>query len=238
MNQRNIRLTSEFADHDHAPVLALTIVDASTTASFESINSSSLVLVGVRDPETNSTHPNVLSVPTKRVPNGVLGAIEVEILQENSVGTSTTYILNELDPDQRTNGHNSLFFAVKSILAEKLGVAEQIELGNVRFETRLEAMVVGTVKHPDFEEKTCMYNASVLLTGASLVPDKTSSYRSLIWTPSENFIRAAESKDLTEVSHELNPFEFCIHGLCIMSSFNVLAFRFGRQPYPFDEQEI
>lgn len=238
MGQIEPVLINELLDSSYAPVLALTVLNAVETPRFEEINRSSSILVGVRDPETNSTHPNVLSVPTKRVPEDVLGRIEVEIIKEDSVGASNTYILKELDPDPRANGHNNLFFAVKSILAEKLGLSEQLELGEVSFRTRLEAIVLGTVRHPEFEEKTCMYNAVVLLSGASHVPDYTSSYRSLIWCPVDKFIRAAETKDLTAISIELSPFEYCMHGLCVMSSFNVLSARCGGRPYPFDEQEL
>jgi len=230
-----IRLAGELAGEDHAPVLALTLIDARSAGRNGTIEKSSSLLVGVRDPETNITHPNVVSVPTKRIPKCILDGFLVEMLRKSSPGASTTYIVREIQPDPRANGHSKLFFAVKSILAEKLGLAEQLERGEVSFATRLEAIVVGTVKHLEFEEKTCMFNASVFIQGADHIPSKTSSYRSLIWTPISSFMLAAEHKDLTKISPNLNPFEYCIHGLCIMSSFEFLTSVLGGKPYPFDK---
>ena len=74
MSHGKVILTGDLAGSGHASVLALTIVDARTTSDFEGIDRSSLILVGVRDPATNDSHPNVLSVPTKRVPDAVLNS--------------------------------------------------------------------------------------------------------------------------------------------------------------------
>lgn len=231
-------LISEFADALYSPVLALTIIDdCSVSRPFE-FNAASKILLGVRDPENNDTHPNVVSVPTKRIPFDVFAGIDVKITHEVKKEFSKTYLLSESNPDPRENGHSHLNFAVKSILAEKLGLADQMETKTVSFKARLGGVVFGTVKHEEFKEKTCMYNALVMLSGCSHVPPRTASYRSLLWTPVQNFIHAAAEKDLNAISEELNPFEFCIHGLCVMSSFNVLTAVIGGEFYPFEPTEL
>jgi hypothetical protein len=53
-----------------APVLALTLVDGGSLSPAGKVTIDSRVLLAVRDPETNETHPGVVSVPTQRIPQG------------------------------------------------------------------------------------------------------------------------------------------------------------------------
>jgi hypothetical protein len=161
--------------------------------------------------------------------------MDVQILKTINSGGVLTQLIQETEPDVRSNGHNPLHFVVRSLLSEKLGLSEQIESRKITFDSRLRAMALGTVTHPDHDEKTCMYNIFVSLSGNIHIPASTSSYRRLMWASVNDFIASAATKDLTRISTDLSPFEYCIHGLCVLSTYNLLTSAVGGLAYPFTQ---
>jgi len=119
-------------------VLTLTIVDASTLVNGQ-ITNDSLVLCCVRNHQVNQTHPDVVSVPTQRIP---------EILAKDILSTSTkigcqddTILWKQrFTSNKNTNGHNSIIYCVESLLSRKLGITAELEKDEIEFE----AAVVGT----------------------------------------------------------------------------------------------
>ncbi len=235
-----------------APVIALTILDATTLGPDGSIRDDSRLLLGVRDPRTHATHPDVVSVPTQRIPPEVLAAIQArsqatlhpaldlpfpERLQE-------ALILEAEGIDSRTTrGHDPFVYAVESLLSRKLGLAEALEQGAVSFTAFPGALLDGSVLYKDrgpefeipgekvtlegqvyFRERNAMVNVVVKLAGASAVPEKTSSYRALRWIGVADFLRLAATRD-HKILFSLfgtDAFGLCIHGLCILSAYSFL----------------
>ena len=56
----------------------------------------------------------------------------------------------------------------------------------------------------------------------NLFPTKTPAYSHLIWTNVDSFIEAANSRNPARLHLNLNPFEYCIHGLCISTTCSLL----------------
>jgi hypothetical protein len=139
-------------------VLTLTIMD----------ESEEVVLVGVRKPETNRTHPNVISTPTMRVPNMSVDAILCgcsyfvdvpvdlklpERIQRAQYIEEPCEINNEdfVDYDYPGQGvhpsypNDHLRYMVKNLLVQKLGQADNIETDTVQFKAWPRALLTGNV---------------------------------------------------------------------------------------------
>jgi hypothetical protein len=214
-------------------VLALTIIDGSTI-HLGRIDEETKVLLAVRNPNTNSTHPNVISVPTQRIPQSMLENLISSTPVHHQDQQSGTMILGgDIFDANTTNGSNALIFGVESLLSRKLGLADYLENNKVRFVVRLAGVVTGVVTHPDHSENTSMINAVVIITeGAQFFPTSSASYSHIIWTNVSTFFKTAAEKNSLLLSSDLSPFEYCIHGLCIMSAYNVIAHSLGTDFYP------
>jgi hypothetical protein len=128
-----------------------------------------------------------------------------------------------------------LIYLVNSLLCGKLGVSDPLEHKAIAYTAFLRALVLGTVKHPDHDEYTAMLNAVVVVNeGASLFPSSTASYSHMIWCPVDRFFETARQKDPLLLHDTLTPIQYCIHGLCIKSAFNVLAGYTDAPFYPYE----
>ena len=217
-----------------SPVLALTIIDGQSLENGK-LSKDTRLLLAVRNPDTNSTHPNVISVPTQRIPhltsNELIKSTKKEYHDKSS---STTIFASQINRDDSIPGHDSLIFAVESLLSRKLGLSEFLEYEKIRYSVLLRALVTGTVKHPNHSEKTLMLNAVVIIhSGAALFPDSTASYSYIQWTNVQTFIKTASEKDPLYFNPILSPIDYCIHGLCIMSTYNIVAHSLGIDFYPY-----
>src|SRR5262249_11670546 len=94
---------------EYLPVLSVVLVDRR--------NDGQGVLVGIRNEAVNVNHPNVVSVPTMRLPVPLAASI-VEQVEHNELPSSL------LRPGI---AHDPLGYALWSLLAAKVGVAEAIE---------------------------------------------------------------------------------------------------------------
>jgi hypothetical protein len=238
LRRRRLDVTVDSNQSAPATVLALTILKANTLGLGGIVNGNSELLLAVRDPATNRSHPSVVSVPTQRIPPKLLYSLLNTAEKTETVDSSTQLLSAQACTNLRQSGHAELILLVNSLLALKLGVSEFLERKLIGYTAYIRALVTGTVVHPEYAEPTAMLNAVVLIeSGADLFPTRTASYSHLMWRPVDVFIKTAREKNPLLLDVTLNPVQYCIHGMCIKSSFNVIATEIGCAPYPFDPYE-
>ncbi|WP_424978726.1 hypothetical protein [Leisingera sp. S232] len=212
-------------------VLALTIVKSKQDLG-DGIAASDDVLICVRNEDINETHPNVISVPTQRIPAVLAEKIIAAGAEEGSSGSTTIY-RGQAASSKSANGHSEIIYAVESLLAGKLGLADAIERGDFSFTARLAGNQIGTANHPEFHgtdrpdhEDLQMMNIMVRVDrGAELLGEPTVSYDHVKWVSIDKFRTMwSNGKQPTDVGFTgEESFRLCIHGLCISSSADVLA---------------
>lgn len=213
-----------------SPVLSLIIVDGQTL-DLGRINDDTKILLVVRDKETNITHPNVISVPTQRIPHALYG----DILQSATVINNTdlrTYYAGNYVSNMTTNGHHPLVYAVESLLALKLNLADAVETDGCKFECRLCISQEGKAYHSNLpvrdgrEEYISMVSLLVSVReGIDLIPPNSASYSHIMWIKVKTFLETVKSRNPLVV--DLNPLEYCIRGLCIITAYEVIARELG-----------
>lgn len=160
------------------------------------------ILTGVRTPAANRTHPDVVSVPTLRVP---------EVVAEQWPGDGD--VLRE----------------VENLLARKLGVADALELGLISLAQRhfggwQGTSVIGEDEEGLRTEDLTMFNACVeVLSGSDLFPERTATYDPLRWARVADFLRMVRTREVAHLGVDLDPIQFCAYGLCLTSAERVLA---------------
>lgn len=135
-----------------APVISLTVQ-----------NKDDDVLVGVRDPKTNPTHPNVVSTPTMRLPKWLMDSIirrydkiPIERPGENfpeqideayKILSKYSLFTREEDTccDPYVGDVDPLVYAVEGLLARKLGLADKLILGKAAFIAKPTTLLKGKV---------------------------------------------------------------------------------------------
>ena len=193
---------------DFQPVLALTILRQTDRGP--------QILVGVRNPETNKTHQNVASVPTRRVRH------TVATRWLRSMRTRRPLSPSECDD---LGGEVSHTFSLK------LGLADAQERGRVRFEVKAFGAYQGVSvigERPEdgqpVTENLTMFNTVIALEhGHDLVPSDTASYRPLVWAGIDDFIEMAQSRDTGRLNAGLEDAFFCAYGLCLQTSVLMLG---------------
>lgn len=207
-----------------SPVLSLTIVDGTTLVGGQ-LDRTSKVLVVVRDEVSNPTHPNVVSVPTQRLPAPLYEAIVAgtEIVGDDQTGSVRYYAKKAVD-DARANGHDSLVYAVEALAARKLGLADALERGKVRLRSSLCSRVDGVAVYeaaegpPDYE-RISMLNVVVQVDGGTLeLPLRTDSYSLMAWSNVSSFLAGVQSRDASVISPTFDPIELCVHGVCLTAA--------------------
>ncbi len=198
-------------------VIALTILDLSAGGPFGPRAAEARILTVVRNPETNRTHPNTLSVPTQRIPESLLRDLTSRPPLD---AVESAFVSN-----RNISGHDAVIYATESLLASKLGLADALESGAVEFEAGVGVHSTAEVHYPGEgttageSELISMVNLIVLLRrGNELLPGHTFAYSSLNWVPWQRLGLAASEKDVTHLLPSLDPVEICIHGLCIATS--------------------
>lgn len=215
-----------------SPVVALALFD-SEGLSARPHGEMPLIQIVVRDPTTNRTHPNVVSVPTARVPKILFDALLQDVSVESRHGYTSLCSSRDLDSEDAT-GHNPVIFVVKSILAQKLGAGDALEAGLLAFRARVGALSFGESQYYNADEPTseliAMVTIVVTLTkGADVFPSQTASYSHLRWVSTNQFVKAVQNKDPSLVN--LHPIDLCIHGLCVSSTYDLIASKSGLKPF-------
>ena len=218
------------SETDRAPlssVVALSIVRGDIlTAAARSKEAE--ILLAVRHPGSNATHPNVVSVPTLRVPP-VLMRFLMDTLApvETRPDGGVFYRFPEIRSD-RDNGHHPLVFMAEALLAGKLGMAEHLEQGRLVFSSRLFSVTRGTAYYTTENpygrsESIAMGNMLVsVLKGFDLFPRENASY-SMIFPASLAALEQAKiTGDLSGMPVKLDPALHRIGGLCIESTLHVI----------------
>lgn len=154
------RLKKIFADAEHqpSPAIALTIATVERDAKQElysllgwnkkcKLDGKVTRFVSVmRRPKTNPTHPNILSSPTDRIPLGDLNAMLNEsTVQPLRAPCRSGYTFFEPCPvsSHAESGHHPVIYAVDSLLAKKMGVAEALEAGEFPYRAWVAAVLHG-----------------------------------------------------------------------------------------------
>lgn len=193
----------------YLPVLALTLLRPRSDGQCQ-------ILVGVRSPESNRTHPNVASVPTQRIKSSATARSWIQRLRRAG-GASLI-------------GRHDLRGEISYLFARKLGLADALEYGQVRFDAlKLSASqgksVIGeTPTGKPLTECLTMFNCSVLLReGADHIPPKTASYNPLVWAEVNDFVAMAATRDAGRLNAGLENSFACAYGLCLQTSRAMLA---------------
>jgi hypothetical protein len=118
---------------------------------------------------------------------------------------------------------------VAYIFSMKLGLADPLELGLIRFTAlRLEGAqgisVIGEDENGGMlTEKLTMFNACVVLEkGRDNVPEATASYVPLVWGTVNNFLAMTATYDAGRLDAGLEGTFVCAYGLCLQTSARML----------------
>jgi hypothetical protein len=216
-------MTSQSPKLEGLPVMALTLINCGDCPP----NAGELLVVA-RRPETNVSHPNVICVPTQRFPVPVAQTL-VSGASAKRVGevfhfaarTVSNLVAHDDDP---------LIYAVDAILARKMGVADALERRTIRYQAKLGSLAIGlsevsiTFGDGVVANTVSMLNVAVrVVEGADLFPRESSSYSRIFWVGVKTFLEAAKSRIVTTLCNDLSVFDFCIHGLCVATTCEILA---------------
>lgn len=211
-------------------VLALTIVRATNP---DPLHGSDEVLFCVRNRDVNLTHPNVVSVPTQRIPDAIGRELEAMGSPQGTSG-DTQLLSSARHSNSDADGHNPLIYIVESIFARKMGMADSLESDQLVFTAQLAGFhhghaqyEKGTGENPDIDddEELRMINVEVRIDeGADLFRPSTVSYDYILWASEAKFRKMWEDNDTTLIGlPEHLDIWVCAHGLCIASTYDVLS---------------
>lgn len=221
--------------HSPAPVLSLTVIDGGSL-DHGVLSPNSRVLVAARSPRTNPTHPNVVSVPTQRLPRALHREIVASAVPDGQRSTSvTTYFSGPPVDSAVINGHNPTMYAVESLLARKLGLAERLEQQTVSFRAALRSEVRAAAGYDNLGpemvyEDIEMLNVVVEMQGDHpLFPTETASYAPIAWSPVARFLQGVDVRDPQLVYEGFDAIDLCVHGVCLKAAQTTLEALLGRQ---------
>lgn len=204
-----------------SPILSLTVIDGRTLDDEGRLTEASAVLIAVRDPATNVTHPHVVSVPTMRMPQVLFDACVSEAVRvgDGPSGAETFYRAGATSSDH-DNGHAATVYAAESLLARKLGLGAAIESGELRYRAAVRCVVRGVAAYDGDDgaayEPVAMLNiVAVIDEGVEQLPMRTASYSVLAWTSVARFLDGVETRNPMRLSDAVDPIEMCVHGVCL-----------------------
>lgn len=208
------------SESNYSPVLGLTILRQVGSSRRREI------LVVARRPATNRTHPNVVSVPTQRIPAILAQEITKESHLVGNVGATQVY---DGTPIRRVSGgrnHQATLYAVEALMAKKFEIGASLVTRQILFSAVLRTVAFGKITYPsettdDEFEFIAMVNVEVVIEeGSGLIPPETASYTNLKWISLDKFQKMVEGRDAAEAG--MNPFQFCVHGLCLTAAYDGL----------------
>ncbi|TMQ08778.1 MAG: hypothetical protein E6J90_39535 [Deltaproteobacteria bacterium] len=216
-----------------SPVVSLTILDGETLGEKDLITRGTRMVVAARAAAANPTHPNVISVPTQRVPRALLHELRAHAIVKATLGNTQHFAGDEAD-SAVSSGHDARIYAAESILARKFELGKELESGSLRFTARLAVVVAGAttydaVNQAPIEESIEMANLRVVLRlGRAMVPRATTSFARLGWVSVGEFITAARRGDPSALGERFDAAELAIRGLCISSTCSALEYELAR----------
>lgn len=165
------------------------------------------LLLSQRSPTANRTHPNIVSVPTMRIPwplaQGLVGFYGAPVVSS-----------------EFSNGHDPRIFVAEAVMSRKLGMA--LEDGRPKYDVGVAVVVSGTAKYELGEtesgataEPIRMINLRVTLREPATFSfaEKTTSYSKIFWVQAADFLRCP-------MKYWWGPL---MRGLCISSTKSVLC---------------
>ncbi len=101
--------------------------------------------------------------------------------------------------------------------------AEKHQLSRDQIRSHSDEVVIENEKY--FQEYHAMCSIKVILSDPTAIPKATPSYSSLHWIDVRQFLDVAKSRELGQLAHVLGnqAVGYCVHGLCIASSFVYLS---------------
>jgi hypothetical protein len=212
-----------FRNDTYASVISLTIL--------REVDDQVQVLAGPRNPATNPTHPNVISVPTQRVTpllaTGAAMGCEVKSqTKKEQVFARRWRVFDSADEmDADIVGH-----IVASAIGRKVGFEQLLVRRTNDVRISLESFTLGqSLVDYDAVNQIQTIEAIGMLNAAVHVPPDTErpqpvSYSSLKWFDIEEFQRGYREKDTLGMFPEfgLDALEMCVHGVCMATTSAVL----------------
>lgn len=214
-----------------SPVVALSIVRGDVFAAANRTKAAE-ILLAVRHPDSNPTHPNVVSVPTGRIPQVLMRSLLDTLESTETWPNGVSFFEFPEARSDRDNGHHPIVFIAEAILAGKLGMAEHLERGHLVFSSRLFSVTVGTAHYATenpygASEPIAMGNVWLsVLEGFDLFPKANASYSMIFPASLAQLERAKETGDLAGLPAPFDPAVHRIGGLCIESSLNAIRHLF------------
>lgn len=216
----------------HPYVLTLTIMDAETMPQGQ-ITKSSKMLWCIRNNSVNQTHPDVVSVPTQRIPSSLAEAI-MSTGKPNGKHGDTALVKQSSVSNTKLKGHDPIIFAVESLLSRKLGLSDELEREEIEFEAALNGLHIGTAKYHNLgtEEELQMVNIVVSIKkGAEKIPKSTTSFDDIAWSKVEDFLAMWKHKEVSLLGIDgARGFGICVDGLCILSTYDILKSKTSELP--------
>lgn len=225
-------LTNPDVKHLWQPVLSATIVAR--------LDGQLHVLTGQRTAQGNTTHVNVASTPTMRIPNeeaGLLLSEEVSCCLSGNIDPLKPFISDSLTPSvaQFPDSRDVLAAKVANLLGLKLELSQLLESSRESIgRASLARCLVGFSYLEDNDSGEPLFEPLIMLgaivglyqEAAEQIPVRTASYDNLGWTPVAAYLRGVDTKTVLDVIPTARPedeLEVCVRGLCNTTSFTVLS---------------
>lgn len=214
------------------PVLSTTIVTR--------FGSGFHVLTGNRTSIGNNTHVNVASTPTIRVPYHDAGRLlgeGVPFCLSGKIDPQHPFVSESLSPSVSDLPDNSDVLGAKvgNLLSLKLQFNHALESAKQPVgRTSLAQCVVGFSYLEDNPSGEALYEPLIMFGAvvgldpeiAKLIPEETSSYSHLGWTPIDQYVHGVATKTTAEVISSAGPLEeleVCVRGLCNATSSTIVS---------------
>jgi hypothetical protein len=185
------------------------------------------VLLGVRrTTPLVRRHPGVLSTLTIGVPKTLFNLLAPAAWADMPPGVHGVTKRETLLIGSGGYLRSPASFVIEHLLAYKVGLASALAMGAFRATGELWAISLDNVADPlgtEEDEWTAMLTYALTVEqGVNEIPSETKSYSRFIWSPIAPLREAIVTRDPLKLDLTLNPFEVCIHGLCVRSILNLL----------------
>ena len=124
-------------EDDSSAVLILTVADCARENMVFPFHRELRILCGARSGKANPAYPNVVSVPSQRLPKRLAG--EILALVKDEPGASRYKFFESA----RENGNHPIIYSVSNLLARKLGLADALESGDFIYSCAFQSETIG-----------------------------------------------------------------------------------------------
>jgi len=169
------------------------------------IRGETAIIIGIRTPEANAQHPNVVSVPTERIPKVLFDDI-----------AARASLVSPYSAEDARPGSDSVTYAVKSVLSHKLGLGDMLEIGALTFSAAPRSVLRGIspiLEDGDAGEEWSMVQIAVSLS-EWFIPERTASYTDIGPILVADFIAKAHGKSMVFTDRRSHR----VGGLCVKNT--------------------